>query len=322
MACNGRQVNCVIIWEIGVRYGCRSSGAEAVDGHIRAREVSFAAPARLPRRGSANVATTTAMPGRFAASAKPSSSFWDLLVAITIRDMRVKYRGTFLSYFWWIARPLTLGLVLYFALNRVLAVGIENQAAFLLAALFPWFWFQGTLFSTTSAFLSNASLIKKVQFPRIILPLSIVLEGTLEFVITIPVLVGIILATGADASWTWVIGIPLLVAIQLALLCGLGLLASCMNVFFRDTAPALNSLLTLLFYVTPIIYPLDSVPSGYRHVLMLNPLTPLIEAWRGLFLDQTLPGLDMWPALVFTVVSLVLGLWALRSIERTMADAL
>ncbi|MBI5288895.1 MAG: ABC transporter permease [Chloroflexi bacterium] len=268
------------------------------------------------------MATTTAMPGRFAASAAPASSFWDLLLAVTLRDLRVKYHGTFLSYFWWIARPLTLGLVMYFALGRVLKIDIENHAAFLLSALFPWFWFQNGLHSATNCFVANSGLVKKVQFPRIILPLSVVLGSTFEFVITLPVLVLLLFITGINPDWTWLAGVLPLLALELALLCGLGVLVASLNVYFRDIGPGLDSVLLLLFYLTPIFYPLERVPDGYRQVLLLNPLTPLIEEWREMFLFGDMPGLDLWPTVVFSVVAVAAGWFALRIIGKNMADAL
>lgn len=268
------------------------------------------------------MATTTAMPGRYVASEKPASSFWDLLLAITARDLRVRYHGTFLSYFWWIARPLVLGLVLYFALNKVLALDVENHAAFLLSALFPWFWFQGALFASTGAFVGNAGLLTKVRFPRIILPLSLSLGTAFEFVVTLPVLAVILLATGIHPDWTWVVGIPALIALQLALLCGLGILLATLNVYVRDVTPGINAMLLVLFYLTPILYPLDQVPDGYRQLLMLNPLTPLIEAWRALFMEGELPGADVWPAALFAALAMGAGLWVLRVTGRNMADAL
>lgn len=268
------------------------------------------------------MAATTAVSGRYVARSHPSSSFWDLLVAVTVRDLRVKYHGTFLSYFWWIARPLTLGLVLYFALNRVLRIDVENHAAFLLSALFPWFWFSGGLAATTSAFVGNAGLIKKVQFPRVILPLALVFGSTFEFIVTVPVMLGLVLVTGVDPSWTWIAGIPILIAVQLALLCGLGTAAATINVYVPDLSPALTSVLTVLFYVTPIIYPLDNVPDGYRQLLMLNPLAPLIEAWRELLMGGAMPGVDIWPAAVFAAVSIALAVYVVRAIGRDMADAL
>ena len=256
------------------------------------------------------------------AKAGATSSTWDLLVAITVRDLRVKYHGTVFSYFWWIAKPLALGLVLYFALGRVLKLDVPHHAIFLLSALFPWFWFQSTVHAATSAFIANDGLIKKVYFPRLILPLAVVLGNTFEFVVTLPVLALLVVANGIAPSWTWLIGIPVLLAVQFVLLAGLGMLVASLNVFFRDTAPGLDAFLTLLFYVSPIIYPLDKVPAGIKPILLLNPLGSLIEAWRALFIDGDLPGLDLWPAVLFAAVAVVLGVTVLRRVDRNLADAL
>jgi ABC-type polysaccharide/polyol phosphate export permease len=268
------------------------------------------------------VAASTAVRGSIAAPTHPRTSAWDLLLAITVRDLRVKYHGTFLSYFWWIAKPLTLGLVLYFALGRVLQVGVPHHAVFLLSALFPWFWFQGAVHASTGAFIANSGLLKKVRFPRAILPLSVVLGATFEFAATLPVLIVLVAANGITPSWTWLIGIPVLLALQFALVAGLGLTFACLNVFFRDLAPGLDATLTLLFYVSPIIYPLDKVPGSMRPILLLNPLASLIEGWRALFMDAELPGLDLWPAVLFTAAAIVVGVLTLRAVGENLADAL
>jgi ABC-type polysaccharide/polyol phosphate export permease len=271
-------------------------------------------------------ATTTAVGPRprsaFSERLRWAGSTWDLLFAITLRDLRVKYSRTVFSYFWWIARPLTLGLVLYFALDRVLKLGVENYGVFLLSGLFPWFWFQSTLIASTSAFTANAGLLKKVRFPRPVLPLSMVLAGAFEFGVTLPVLLGIVLASGIDPSWVWLPGIVVLAALQLALLAGLAMLASCLNVFFRDLAPSLEATTLLLFYMTPIIYPLDEVPDSVHPFLLINPLVPLIEAWRELFLDGSLPGIELWPAALFAAIALVAGVWLLKRVAKALPDAL
>lgn len=253
---------------------------------------------------------------------KSISTTWDLLLAITRRDMRVRYQGTVLSFIWWIVRPLTLGTVLFFALGKVLQLGIPNYSVFLLSALFPWFWFSGSISQATGIFVSNGGLMKKVRFPKLILPLSAVLFNTSQFLLTLPILIGFVLIAGISPSVTWIVGIPALLALQLLLLIGLGTLLATLNVFFRDLGPMVEVALLLLFYLSAIIFPLERVPDEFRPYLALNPVAPLIDAWRNLFLYGEFLDGDIWPALVITAASLALGLFAFNKLEGHFADAL
>lgn len=254
--------------------------------------------------------------------ARSTSSAWDLLMAVTIRDMRVRYQGTLFSFIWWIARPLALGLVLYFALGRVLRLDIPNYSIFLISALFPWFWFAGSVQQTATAFSGNAGLLKKVQFPRAILPLSSVFFNTVQFMLTIPILIVFTLVSGIDPTVNWAIGVPMLLALQLLLLIGLGMFLASLSVFFKDLSPMLDVIMLLMFYMSAVIYPLDRVPESYRPILRLNPVAPLIDAWRNLFLYGRLPDGGLWPAVALTAISLVLGIAVFRKLEAHFADAL
>ncbi len=254
---------------------------------------------------------------------------WDLLVAVTLRDLKVRYQGTVLSYIWWIARPLALGLVLYFALGRVLRLDVEgsdtyvaNYGVFLLAGLFPWFWFSGAVQQSASAIVANGGLLKKVRFPRLILPLSAVFFNTVQFLLTLPILVIFILVAGIDPDITWAVGIPLLLGLQLLMLMGLGMLVAALNVFFRDLGPLIDVVLLLMFYTSGVIFPLERVPERFQPIVKLSPMTTLLEAWRDLFLRGSLPGVDLWPAVVGTVVVVVIGVTTFRTLERFFADAL
>lgn len=256
------------------------------------------------------------------AAARSASTAWDLLIAVTARDLRVTYQGTFFSYLWWIARPLAMGVVLYFALGRVLRLDVPNYPVFLLSALFPWFWFSGTVQQSAGVLIANAGLLKKVRFPRLILPLSAVFYNTVQFLLALPVLAVFVLIAGIGADVAWVVGIPLLLALQMLLLVGLSMLLAPLSVFVRDLRPALGVVLLLGFYVSPIIYPLERVPDRFKPIVLLNPVAPLLEGWRELFLEGSVPGTELWPAVVFTAVSLALGLAVFRSLEKHFADAL
>lgn len=247
---------------------------------------------------------------------------WDLLFAITSRELVLRYRGTVLGYVWWVLRPLALGVLLWFALGKVLALDIPNYHVFIMAGLFPWFWFSSAVSETAGVLLGYSNLVKRVQFPRIILPLSASLGNAAQFVLTLPVLIIFVLIAGEGAHPMWIVGIPLLFVMQFALTVGVGAAAAALSVFVRDLSPLIDVGLSMLFYASAIIYPLDRVPDDVRPILRLNPVTSLMEGWRSVLLDGSLPGHDIWPAATLSVAALVIGLAIFRSLEKHVADAL
>ncbi|MGH7753839.1 MAG: ABC transporter permease [Gemmatimonadales bacterium] len=243
---------------------------------------------------------------------------FELLTALTSRDLRLRYQGSFFGWAWSLVRPLALGLILSFALDTVLGTGIT--AAFLLTGLFPWFWFQGSVQGATTAFAGNGGLLKKVRFPRAVLPLSIVMGATLQFLLALPVLAAFLIIDGNEPDPVWLVGVPLLFAVQLALSCGVALFVATVTVFFRDLEHITEVLLTLLFYGTPIIYSADRVPDGYQWVLDINPLAPVMEGWRDVLLDGELPGANFAFAIGLTLVAVLVGWWTFRNFEDAFAD--
>ena len=249
---------------------------------------------------------------------------WELLVLLTARDVKLRYQGTILGLLWTLAKPLLLALVLYFALNKVLGVKVGNAPyhLFLLSALFPWGWFQASLQFSAASFSNNAPLLKKVYFPRFVLPLSTVANQLFHFCLSIPILMLLLIVSGRYPGPEWLLGIPFLIAIQLLLLSGSVLVVASFNVFLRDLEHLVEVSLNLWFYLTPILYSLERVPKKVQPVMLINPMTSLIEAWRNLFLNNKLPGADIWPALVFTAVALVVGIIVFRTLEERFEDAL
>jgi len=249
---------------------------------------------------------------------------WELLLLLTAREVKLRYQGTVLGFLWTLAKPLLLALVLYFALNRVLGIKVEDAPyhLFLLSALFPWGWFSGSVQLSAPSFANNAALLKKVYFPRFVLPLSTVTNQLFHFVLSIPILMLLLLISGRHPGPEWLLGIPLLIAIQLLLLAGTVLVVSTLDVFLRDLEHLVEVLLNLWFYLTPILYPMSRVPHNVKPLLLINPMSSLIEAWRDLFLKNQLPSADIWPALVFTAVALVAGAVVFKTLEGRFEDAL
>ena len=258
-----------------------------------------------------------------AITVQPTRRTWELLYLLTLRDLKLRYQDTALGLLWTLMKPLALGAVLFVVLKQFVRIEVdEPYHLVLLTGLFPWVWFQTSVLIATPSFAANGTLLKKVPFPRIVLPFSTILNNGIHFLLTIPVLLVLLAASGRHPNATWLIGIPILAAVQLALLMGVILIISSIDVFFRDLEHLIEVLLNLVFYITPVLYPLDKVPDAWQPLLLVNPLTSLIEAWRELFLHNNLPSADLWPALLFTLGALVVGGTVFRRLEPGFADAL
>ena len=249
---------------------------------------------------------------------------WELLLLLTVRDVKLRYEGTILGFLWTLAKPLLLALVFSFALSTVLRLKVEGPpyVLFLLAALFPWTWFQSSVQFSAASFSSNAALLKKVYFPRFVLPFSAITSQLIHFVLSIPILALFLLIADYRPGPEWLIGVPLLMAIQLLMLAGAVLLVASINVFLRDLEHLVEVLMILWFYLTPILYPLSMVKDRLGSIIYLNPMASLIQAWRDLFLYDQLPGFDIWPALVFAAITLVAGIIVFKTLEERFEDAL
>jgi len=250
---------------------------------------------------------------------------WDLLLLMTVREVKLRYQGTILGFLWTLAKPLLFALVFSFALNYVLGIRAPGGAPyvlFLLSALFPWIWFQSSIQFSAASFSNNAPLLKKVYFPRFVLPLSAVTSQLFHFVLSIPILVLLLVIWDYIPGPAWLLGLPLLVAIQLLILAGLVLLVASFNVFLRDLEHLIEVLMTLWMYLTPILYDLSRVEDKLGRVVYLNPMASLMQAWRDLFLYDRLPGVDIWPALAFAAIALVAGNIAFKSLEGQFEVAL
>ena len=220
-------------------------------------------------------------------------------------------------------RPLLQGAVLFVVLRKFIRIDVQDYHLVLLAGLFPWTWFQISLVLAVSSFASNGALIKKVYFPRFVLPLATVLNNGVQYALSIPVLVLLLLIGGYTPNWTWLIGIPYLLAVEALLIMGIVLFLASFDVYFRDLEHLTDVFVGLIwFYLTPVIYPLSIVPAKYHDLVLLNPMASLIEGWRELFLHNQLPGADMWPALVFAAVMAGIGALSFRQLQGGFADAL
>lgn len=248
--------------------------------------------------------------------------FIDLVLVLTHKDLKVRYKSSVLGYLWSVAHPLALALVFVLAFKVIMRVQMENYALFLIVGLFPWQWFSNSAIIPTTAFLSNASIIKKVNFPRNIIPLSLVLNDMIHFLLSIPVIMFFMFVYHQKPGWIWLWGIPLLLIIQFCMAYGVALAGATINLFFRDLERLMGIIFMLLFYFTPVLYSENMIPDQYRQLILLNPLSHLMISWRNLFLHNQLDAGALIISALYGIVSLLVGSLIYRRLSWKFAEVL
>ncbi len=255
-------------------------------------------------------------------NSKGTRYYFDLITILTHKELKVRYKSSFLGYLWSILHPLAFALVFFLAFKVVMRIQMEDYALFLIAGLFPWQWFSNSVTFSPTLFISNVSIIKKVNFPRDTLPFSMVLQDMIHFIFAVLVITTFLFVYDKRPFISWLYGLPILLFLQFTMTYGIALMVSSVNVFFRDLERLTGIVITLLFYCTPIIYPETMVPERYRYLLDLNPLAPLMISWRNLFLEGSLDGWMLTMSLFYSVLSFVAGYAVFRKLNWRFAEVL
>ena len=222
---------------------------------------------------------------------------YDLIRELVGRDVRLRYSGSFLGLGWSQIAALAQVGVLLFIFGHVVRLGIPNYPAFVLAGMLPWLWFVDAIGAAANSVVTGRDLVRRPGFPSAVLPLVAVGTALINFAFAVPImLLTVGLVTGRVPTTAALL--PVLVVVQLSVILGPAYLVAAVNVFLRDTGHLVAILLGLLFYATPVFY--ANVPSRYRTILGLNPMTHLVSAYRQVLLFGHLPS---WTALL----SLTLG---------------
>lgn len=207
------------------------------------------------------------------------------LYFLTLSQFRVRYKNSFLGYIWALLNPLAFASVYYLAFKLIMRFDIPNYGLILLTAMFPWVWLSSSLVRGTSSIVDNSHMVKKMPFNFSVLPISMVSHDLMHFIFSIPVIVFFIVFSGNDLYITWIWQIPFLVIYQFILISSIVLFTSALNVFIKDIEYIISVSVSLLFFLTPIVYPITVVPEKYLFVYNLNPFIDLINSWRSVFLE-------------------------------------
>lgn len=247
----------------------------------------------------------------------------ELITFLTWRDILVRYKQTLLGASWAIINPVVNMLVLQFIFGNLanMDTGGVPGPIFRYTALLPWMLFSQALNSSGRSMLSNRGLITKVYFPRLVVPLSSVLSGVVDFAISLIVMIGMMIYYKVTVSWTLLTIIPLVI-LTLVVALGVGLWLAALNVLYRDVAYVLPVMTQMWLFLSPVGYSSATIPENLQLLYALNPMTGVIEAFRWAFLGETtsILGLQIAISVVIGLVLLVSGMFFFRRMERTFAD--
>jgi ABC-type polysaccharide/polyol phosphate export permease len=244
----------------------------------------------------------------------------DLLLNLVLRDLRVKYKGSTLGFAWSLLHPLVMAAVYTVAFKVVLRIGIDRFPLFLLSGLLPWVFFAQSLSQATGSVADNGTLVRKVAFPRLALPMAAVATQLVQFALMYSVIVPLGALFGGGLSPVLLAIVPLAV-LQCLFTAGLALVLATAYVYFRDTRHLLEVALQVWFWVTPVVYSLSLVPDALRPWLGLNPMTGFVTAYQRAVLDHALPGPGASAALAgVALAAFIVGLAVFTRHERRFAE--
>ncbi|MEM4402526.1 MAG: ABC transporter permease [Candidatus Caldarchaeum sp.] len=246
----------------------------------------------------------------------------ELLKNLVIKDLKVKYRNSFLGFLWSLLNPLMMIIVYSIAMKYIMRVQIEHYTLFIISGILPWNLFSGATIASTEAIIGNANLIKKIAFPREILPIATVLFHFAQFLLALLVFFPALAFLGAP--WTpAIVAYPLVLLLQIVFTLGAAFFLSAMTVSYRDVKYLTEVTLMILFWMTPVIYHLSMVPEPVRWLFELNPMTAYITAYHDILYWGRWPDAQMLLlGSLWALVALGIGSWIFRRRQRFFAEDL
>lgn len=269
---------------------------------------------------------------------RPQRAWWDLrlgelwqyrdLVMLFVwRDFVAYYKQTILGPLWYLIQPILTTVVFTVIFGNIAQLSTDGLPPFLfyLAGNTVWGYFATCLTATSTTFTANASMLGKVYFPRLTIPLSIVISNIISFGIRLAVFIGFLiyyLVIGVEISpnW-WILSLPLLLLIMAGLGLGAGIIVSSLTTKYRDLQQLIGFGVQLLMYATPVIYPISSLQGNWQWLVIANPMTPVVEVFRLAFLGVSgLSPMYLFYSLGFTAITLLIGTLIFNRVEATFMD--
>lgn len=247
-------------------------------------------------------------------------NYRELLKSNVKKEIRGKYKGSFLGVLWSFLNPLLQVAVYAIVFPYIMRIKTDNYLQYLIIGIIPWTFFTTVINQGMIVVRMNAGIIKKVYFPREILPISVALSGLVNFFISCIIILLFCIFGGIGVSWHLIL-LPVIAIIQFFLTLGIVFALSAINIYIKDTEYIVQFIINMLFYATPILYPATLFPEKIRWILYLNPMTELIDSYRNIFMYHQSPEFKFFIYLIgITIVIFFIGLAIFRKLEKGFAE--
>lgn len=249
-------------------------------------------------------------------------NYREMLSNLVKKDLRTRYKGSVLGFLWTFINPLLQLVVYTIVFSTIMRVNVEKFYIYLFIALIPWLFFATSIQAGASCIISNKDLIKKIYFPRLIIPISVVNSAFMNMVFSMVIVFLALIFSGIGIG-KYVIFLPIIMILEYLFVLGLSFIFAAINVYFRDLEHILGIVIMGWFYLTPIVYTIDMVPEKYLGLFYLNPMTNIIGAYRDILYYNKMPGFgNLGVILTWSIGFIVVGYIIFQKLQKNFVEEL
>ncbi|EHI56488.1 hypothetical protein HMPREF9333_00350 [Johnsonella ignava ATCC 51276] len=250
-------------------------------------------------------------------------NYREMIFSLVRRDLKGRYKGSVLGFLWTFLNPLFQLGIYTLVFSVILDGGVEDYYMFLFVALVPWIFFSTSVLGGATCIWDQQDLVKKIYFPREVLPISFVLSQLINMILSMLVVFAFLVFSGRGINWVAMLCLPVVIIDELLLSLSMAMIVSGITVYLRDIQYILNIIVMGWQFMTPVLYGIDRVPKELMPVFMLNPMTPVIIAYRDIFYYKKVPELQtLFHGSAMGIAVLLIGIFIFSRLKRRFAEVL
>lgn len=250
-------------------------------------------------------------------------AYRDMISSLVRRELRGRYKGSVLGFLWTYINPLCQVIVYSAVFSVIFRVNIEKFYLYLIIGMMPWTFFNTAVQGGATCVRAQSDMVQKIYFPREVIPISYVTSAFVNMLLSFIIVFGAVIISGFGFKWQALIYLPLIMFFEYLLALGIAFIVSAITVYFRDLEQIISVIMMAWIYVTPIMYNMDYVPEKYRTLVVLNPMTPIVEVYHQILYYRMIPTTNyLLLAGGTSVLIFLIGAFVFAKIERNFAEEL